>query len=229
MKPNINDVFNRLSPLHIDQLFKKFADQPSNKVSKSRFRAALQEVGIVLTPGKETEMFREADIDEDGGLDRDEFVRAINVPSELEQLCTTLPLAKLLAACVEAALPSAALPSAATADRDPVSYVGDLSPQAIREVTADFSAALARLLPEWAGGLKEGYGRLDQLAADGSDGSGAKFQTIKMSAGTSRNFHSGLADRVGEQAAAAAPPLHRDSQRRRESRPAAHRRARFRC
>ena len=194
MKPLVHDVFYRLDRTHIDELFRTFADQPSNKIPLSRFTSALQGVGIATTPEKLKEMFKQADINEDGGLDRDEFFRVINVPSELEQWCTTLPLAKLLAACLEEALATAC----AASDREPVRKVADLSPQAIREATADFIGAVSRLLPERVRELKECLSELDKLATEGADGSSAKFQTFPMNVGCADNFHKGMADRVGE-------------------------------
>jgi hypothetical protein len=146
-------------------------------------------------------MFEEADINKDGALDRDEFARVINTPSELEQWCTTLPLPKLLAACLEPALAST---SAAAPGREAVRRVADLPPQAIQEAVADFSAAMGRLLPERVAGLRECFSEQDRLAAAGSNGSGVKFQTFPMNVGTAENFHKGLADRVG--ACSAAPP-----------------------
>ena len=195
MKPSIKLLFDRMDHQLIDAAFLKFADQSSHRIPLDKFGPALLEMGIVTAPGKEEERFKEAAIDEDGGLDKDGFVRAISVPSALEPWSSTLPLAKLLAACLEAGLPSAA------ASPDPVRSVADLSPQEIRVVAADFSGALIRLLSEYVRALQECYGRQDKLAAAGSNGTGAKFQTFNMNAGNTGNFHNGLADRVGEKAA----------------------------
>lgn len=192
MKPSIKRLFDCMDPQLLDTTFRKFADASSHRISLDRFRLALQEMGIVLTPEEEEERFKEAAVDEDGGLDKDGFVRAIGTPSALEPWASTLPLSKLLAACVEEALASAA------ASPDPVRNVADLSPQQVNDVAADFSGALVRLLSEKAGELRECYSRQDRLAAAGSDGSGAKFQTFEMNVGTADNFHKGLADRVGE-------------------------------
>ena len=190
MKPNIKSVLDRVNRRHVETVFSKFADEASGKIPLIKFGPALQEMGIVMTPGREEELFKESDIDEDGGLDRDEFVRAISMPSELEPWASTLPLAKLLAACVEAAL-------ARAASADPLRKVAALSAQEIDEVAADFSGAFRLLLEEQVDGLKKSFIEMDRKAAE-ADGSNSKFQTFEMNVGSAENFHNGLADRVGE-------------------------------
>jgi len=191
MKPNIKFVLDRMNRRHVETVFSKFADEASGKIPLIKFGPALQEVGIVMTPGKEEELFKLSDIDEDGGLDRDEFFRAISMPSELEPWASTLPLDKLLAACMEEALAGAA------ASPDPLRKVAALSPQEIAEVVAYFSGAFRLLLEEQVDDLNKSFIESDKRAAE-ADGSNSKFQTFKMNVGSSRNFHKGLADRVGE-------------------------------
>ena len=156
----------------VDEVFAKYADGTSHKVPSDQFPSALRDLGVAATPEKERELFTEAAIDSGSGLDRDGFFRAVNMPSELEQWCSTLPLAKLLAACLEPALAST---SAAAPGREAVMKVADLPPQAIQEAVADFSAAMGRLLPERVTGLRESFSEQDRLAA-----AGAKFQIFTM-------------------------------------------------
>ena len=84
MKPSISCLFDCMDPQLIDTAVRKFADASSHSIPLDRFRLALQEVGIVTTPEEEEERFKEAAIDEDGGLGKDGFVRAIGTPSALE-------------------------------------------------------------------------------------------------------------------------------------------------
>jgi hypothetical protein len=192
MEANIKNLFDRLNAQRIDEVFLKFVDESSHKIPAVNFRPALVEMGIVTPPEKMNELFKEAGIDDDAGMDKDEFIRVINMPSELEPWSSTLPLAKLLAACLEPMLARIASAS------DPVRKVANLTSKEIHEVTVAFSGAMSLLLEEQAKELKLSYSLLDKLAADGSDQSNTKFQIIPMNVGNSDNFHKGLANRVGE-------------------------------
>ena len=82
MQP-INDfLFDRVNHQHIDKVFSNFADPSSHQIPKESFRHVLQEMGITTTPEKENELFKEADINEDGGLDKEEFIRVNAIPAE---------------------------------------------------------------------------------------------------------------------------------------------------
>jgi hypothetical protein len=143
------------------------------------------------------QLFKEADIDQDGGLDLEEFRRVIARPTELEQWCSTLPLAKLLGCCLEDTLADAAAASPLAALADPVRRLCSLSPQDLDRVSEEFWGGARRLLAEQASQLKRCYAELDSKAAEVGDGSSGKFQTFSMSAGTVEDFHKGLTDRVG--------------------------------
>jgi Ca2+-binding EF-hand superfamily protein len=71
--------------------FVKFADKSTTRIPSTRFPLALQELDIRVPPDKLQQLFKEADIDQDGGLDLEEFRRVIARPTELEQWCSTLP------------------------------------------------------------------------------------------------------------------------------------------
>ena len=189
---SIKFLFDRMNAQRIEEVFQKYVDNSSQKIPLINFRPALNEMGIVTTPGKELELCEVAGIDEDAGLNKDEFIRLINMPSELEPWSSTLPLAKLLAACLEPVL------ARTPAVSEPVRKVADLSTQEIHEITVAFSGALSLLLEDQAKELKMSYSLLDKLAADSSNGSNTTFQIFPMNAGNTANFYKGLADRVGE-------------------------------
>ena len=154
-------------------------------------------MGIEMQREKCAQLFREVDIDEDDGLDAEEFLRAINCPSELEQWSSTLPLAKLLGCCLETAMVRA-LVDCPSAQSDPIRKIVCMSSQDINTVADEFGEGLRRLVTQKVKELKQCFWELDKKAAEGSDGSSAKFQTFAMSAGTVEDFHKGLIDRVGK-------------------------------
>ena len=122
----------------------------------------------------------------------DDFIRAIRMPSVLETWCTTLPLAKLLAYCLHSVRGSAAESS------DPIrDLVSKLAPEELERVADGFRGGIRRLLEERAQELERCYAELDKKAAEASDGSNSKY-TFEFSAGSPKDFHAGLADRVGE-------------------------------
>jgi hypothetical protein len=181
--------------------FHKFANKSTTRIPSASFPLALQELDIQVPPDKLQQLFKEADIDQDGGLDLEEFRRVIARPTELEQWCSTLPLAKLLGCCLEGTLADAATASPHAALADPVRRVCSLSPQDLDRVSEDFWGGVRRLLTEQASQLKRCYAELDSKAAEIGDGSNGKFQTFSMNAGTVEDFHKGLTDRVGTSSA----------------------------
>jgi hypothetical protein len=177
--------------------FHKFADESTTRIPSTSFPLALQELDIQVPPDKLQQLFKEADIDQDGGLDLEEFRWVIARPTELEQWCSTLPLAKLLGCCLEGTFSDAAVGSSP----DPVRQVCSLSPQDLDRVSEEFWGGARRLLAEQASQLKRCYAELDSKAAEVGDGSSGKFQSFSMSAGTVEDFHKGLTDRVGASSA----------------------------
>ena len=182
---------------HVHSTFVKFADKATGRVCLTEFRHALQDLEIQTQAESDEQLFRDADIIQDGGLDLDAFERVISRPSELEQWCSTLPLAKLLGFCLEAPL-AYAQGSGAAEPSAPLRRLCNLSGPDIGRVADEFHKGLRRLLVEQTTKLKECFTELDRKAEEGSDGAGAKFQTISMSAGRVDDFHKGLTDRVGE-------------------------------
>ena len=91
---------NSRSKLHIEQLFKKHTNEVTNLMTVDSMRAALHELGIQLTQDEAAVVFGTVDTDENGGLDLQEFMKAVEYPSKLQQWLNTLPLSQLLAHCL---------------------------------------------------------------------------------------------------------------------------------
>ena len=165
----------------------------SGRMSKQGFITALKDLGSGSDSEDPNHLFKEADIDGDGFLDVEEFGRIISRPSKLEQWLSTLPLARLLSFCLEAADQSLA-----TAP-DPLRVVSRLDLPVLSAVVDGFCDGAKRLLSERAQKLSTCYAALDRKAQERQDGSSAKFQACpEMSAGTAESFHKGVTDRIGE-------------------------------
>ena len=90
---------NSRNHVHNELIFKKHADQATNLMTAAAMTAALRELGVQLTEDEAAAVFESADADENGGLDLQEFVKAINRPSKVQQWVETLPLSPLLSGC----------------------------------------------------------------------------------------------------------------------------------
>ena len=174
---------------YVEKIFLQFANKDTQRVMEDSYIPALQALGINY--GKE-QLFAEVDLDNDVGLELDEFNRVIRQPSVLESWCSTLPLAKLLASCIMSVRSSNAESS------DPVrDQVSTLSSEVLHNVADEFRRGIGRFLKEKVIELQRCYEELDKKAAESSDGSNSKF-TFDFSAGSADDFHAGLTDRVGD-------------------------------
>ena len=180
---------------HVKNLFQKYADKGKRKiVSVSNFSAAIDELGLILESEGRDLLFKEADMDNDNGLDLEEFSRVINKTSKLEQWATTLPLAKLLAYCLPS-LETGAVNSTA----DSLRAVSRLSTQDIVKAAQLVGEGVARVLEERVKDLKACYDNMDKKTAEELlNTANVKFQAFTMSAGKVEDFHKGLTERVGE-------------------------------
>jgi hypothetical protein len=167
---------------------------PSSPLASSSSATANHTSIWLPPPAMSATLHERADTDRDGGVDFEDFFRAINRPSELEQWCSNLPLARLLGCCLEAAT-ATTTESSPAATPDPVRRVSALSPREIDAVAGEFAAGLSRILAEHVEQLRHCYRLTDSKATEAPDGSGAKFQSF--SAGAVGDFHKGLTDRVG--------------------------------
>ena len=191
----LSNFFKIIDTARIKETFDLFCDEKSKRITQGNYLPALQALGFSAQRiAQRIGQFADVDIDRDGGLDFDEFVRAVRQPSDLETWCTSLPLAKLLACCLESERRS-------DESLDPVRYkVSILSPADMDKVAGQFRGGLRRLLEERQRELQRCYEELDRKAAEASDGSNSKY-TFEFNAGSLVHFHAALSDRVGELAA----------------------------
>ena len=188
---NVANFFNLRDKVYVQSVFERHADTASGKVSAANFAVALQDISQEYKGGDISKLFEEADIDLDGSVDLEEFSRIIVKPTELEKWSKNLPLAKLLAYCLESV--DATHPS-----MDPLRIVSSIGPEALETIANGFSDGLKKLLSEEIKQLKDCFVALERKAVEDSDGSSEKFVTFSMSAGKVEDFHKGLTNRVGE-------------------------------
>jgi hypothetical protein len=154
---------------------------------------ALQEFGVQMDSDKVRKIIVSMDLDENGGLDFEEFKRAVQQPATpLEQWVAMLPINGML---------SRSYPVCGGPGDQVLRSVGKLSDDAIRSTIDVLSRALLGLLLEARVNLQQMFGRVDERAAEAakeSDGAVTKFKIFKMSTGTVADYVEGISGRVSK-------------------------------
>jgi hypothetical protein len=162
-------------------------------IKPAGLQKALQASGVQMDPDKVEKLFVSMDLDENGGLDFEEFKRAVQQPATpLEQWVAMLPINGML---------SRSFPVCDGPGDQVLRSVSKLSDDEIHATVDVFSRALQGLLLEARSNLQQMFGRVDQKvaeAATGSDGAVAKFKTFKMRTGTVADYIEGISGRVGK-------------------------------
>ena len=179
---HVAKFFDRQNCEVLKAIFERYANvDKREKMSFDSFQLALRDLGIQSDSQTHTRLiFCEAAMDESEGLKFEEFERAIRRPSGLEEWCQTLPLAKLLASCLQSL--------GGHTNSLCISIISN--PNSLNKVAEGFC--------EGVKGLLEGHlEHLVQTAAEGSIGASVQAQIMPMSIGNVQDFHRGLTNRVG--------------------------------
>ena len=144
---------------------------------------------------KAEELMVAMDLDENGGLDFEEFKRALQQqPTQLEQWAGMLPLAGMLAR---------SLPVSSGQGDQPLRDFSRLADVEIDAAVEVFSTGLKLLLSTARASTRQMFDSMDkkafEAAKDLADGVSAvsKYKTFKMSTGTVADYHEGLSSRIG--------------------------------
>jgi hypothetical protein len=181
------DLFFRKRDKHfVDSVFASYKDPTTGLLPSCHLKSSLADLGIDLENDEVTSLFHLMDVNNDGGLDREEFERAIQTPTKLEQWTATIPIHQLLASCLSI-----------KAGVDPLRTVSDLGGDKRAEVEQAFYEGFQRLFAEYLGTLKNLYCEMDKKALAQAQGLVSKF-TFVPSSGVIADFHEGLKGRVGK-------------------------------
>jgi hypothetical protein len=144
---------------------------------------------------KAEELMVMMDLDENGGLDFEEFKRALQQqPTQLEQWAGMLPLAGMLAR---------SLPVSSGQGDQPLRDFGRLADVEIDAAVEVFSKGLKLLLSTARASTRQMFDSMDkkafEAAKDLADGVSAvsKYKTFTMSTGKVADYHEGLSSRIG--------------------------------
>ncbi len=165
-------------------------------VRTAGLQVALPELGrLPIERAKVEEMITVMDLDGNGGLDFEEFKRAIKqIPTQLEQWASMLPLAGMLAS---------SLPVLDGQGDKPLRDFNRLSEDEINAAADAFREGLKRLLLTAQQASRQMFDRADKMAVEAAKESAddvsavSKFKTYKMSTGNVSDYHAGLSSRIG--------------------------------
>ena len=154
---------------------------------------ALLELGAPMETVKVEELMAPMDLDENGGLDFEEFKRAVAAQpaTQLEQWASMLPLAGILAR---------SLPISGGQGDQPLRDFSRLREDQIDAAVQAFGVGLTRLLLEEKATLRQMFDQVDRKASEAAANSASaasKFKTFKMSTGKVAEYHEGLSSRIG--------------------------------
>jgi hypothetical protein len=204
----LEEVFNKYAKLcsgTADETIMEHTCADTEAISNPKFKAvvrttelqdALSELGrLPEERGNVEEMITVMDLDGNDGLDFEEFKRAVQqMPTQLEQWASTLPLAGMLAS---------SLPVRDGQGDKPLRDFNRLSEDEINTAADAFREGLKRLLMTAQHASRQMLDKADKMAIEvakeSADGVSAvsKFKTYKMSTGNVSDYHAGLFSRIG--------------------------------
>lgn len=195
LKAQIQAGFNRRDKEYLLATFNKFNSNKTDKlITASSLSAALKDMGIAVEQEEIEELLLSNDINNDGGLDLDEFSSLVSALSESPALewARSLPLAEI----VLDGLPKTDHDGCKNKDR--LRNLCNVSERELEVSCTAIMEGLLKTLKENLAVVKKAYDLLDsKKAADQS--ASAKFQIIKISVGKIEDFHNGIAARIGKQ------------------------------
>lgn len=209
MQTEIEMALHRSSDQFLKDVFTRHASAIESIITPSATQGALHELGVAITAEEVPALVLEADVDGRGGLDLDALARIVKQRSAdrqpLEQWAETLPLPSVIACSLRAAAgfdhanapQSAPVHSSGEPGSDQLRAVSRLGRLQLDVVAAAVGRWLRLRLTDELERLRQQHAALDARAQLKAGGSGAKFMTVKMSAGDVGDYHAGLRERVG--------------------------------
>ena len=166
--------------------FESHKDIGKNAILASSLGAALGSLDIRVDSAEIGVLLKSRDLNDDGGLDFEEFSSLVSTPSSLEEWVRGLQLNQLVADT---------LPRADCPTNEQLRHLSQTTPKQLEASCEIIKEMLFKTLQENTAALKESFEKLDRQAAAESN---SKFQISKMSVGNIADFHDGLASRIGE-------------------------------
>jgi hypothetical protein len=184
----VDDSFKRRDREYLKTIFDLYKDQEKELIPDASLSSALKDLGIHVNEEEATQLTKTMDLNDDGGLDFQEFLNVVALPTPIELWARALPIAELVAA---------ALPRNPSGSQDPLRDVSHTTTSELEVSCAVLMEGMKRLLTEQLEVLKSAFESLDRPSPSGNSEAAQKFQIVTMSVGNIGDFHEGLASRIG--------------------------------
>ena len=194
LRRQVEEASRRITYDNIKSVHEKYSKGDKGGIKVVVFKQALSEIRQEFEKISEEEAeryFLEMDVENNGALDLDEFRHALRRLFPIEQAVSALPLSRVIAS----SLPG--LHSLNTEDH--LEAFSKLRDDEVAAMASAVAFELEKELLKMVHELREGFA-VKNSAADGGE-AGAKFSvqgSVTMSGGRVKDFHAGLAERVGE-------------------------------
>lgn len=195
LQSQIERFLKRRNDEYVGKVFLQYADKDTMLILPDKFHAALSDFGVHLMAEEEALLLTTMDIDNNGGLDLNEFTAALRQPStSVEQFVGTLPISGMLAS-------SLAVPGAV----DSLKELCNLKSDQLKAAIEAFSVSVHEMLQNQLKYLKTLLDTKEAIAQEESDGSGSKCAVFVMNAGSVKTYHEGMYKRIGACSSAHSP------------------------
>ena len=197
LQSQIQEGFKRRNDEHVRAVFD--SHKHGTRITASSLGAALKDLGIYVLEEDIDELLKSSDMNDDGGLDFDEFSLLVGRSSPGLDFARALPLAELVWDGLPRMDRRAAHSKGAGGEpgEAQLRHLCGISPEELEASIQAITEGLRTMLQENLAALKKSYDLLDRNAAAGS-AAAAKFEMIPMNVGTIEDFHEGIAARVGD-------------------------------
>jgi hypothetical protein len=185
---HVEKLLHIQNSIQVERIHTMHSDAVRKEILESSLAGALGDCGLYFSAEELALIFRNADLNNNGGLNLDEFRIAVKTPTKLEQWAGTLALSRLLAHCLMLRISDL---------EDPLLDLSELSRIDLEYVSGVFCEGIRKILADAQIQLKKSLAAMRETTAESSAGAGSKFQTFKMSCGKVEDFHKGLKERVG--------------------------------
>ncbi len=187
LKIQIHEGFKRRSTGHIRSTFD--CHTIDKVITAASLRAALKDLDVNVTEVEIGELLKSSDLNNDGGLDFEEFSMLVSRSNSCLDFVRSMPLAELVLDGLSQVQ--------GCAGEHQLRHLSKTSPKDLEVSIQAITEGLAMLLHENLAALKKAFDLNDSKAAVNHTAS-AKFEMINMSVGTIEDFYDGIAARIGD-------------------------------
>jgi hypothetical protein len=178
--------FLRRSDDFIQNVFRQFANS-ENKIAKEDVLKAFEVMGIRIRGEDFESIFMEMDTNNDGRIDKDEFMVGVKIPTSVEVWAKSVAWWQPVADAIPIQ----------QSGGDALRAVANLSNDEVDVICESLLLAIKRMLLEEVHRLKTSFEIMDLKSVESGGKAAIKFKTFKASCGKVLDFHEGLKGRVG--------------------------------